>query len=1439
MTKRRTWLAWAIVVVLVLLAAGGAWIVRSLPGRLRQAEEMLKAEAARHGFRISYGSLKIRLLYPHISLEDVRIDDVAAGRPLLAAEDVDASLSLRHLLTGGQPVSRIRIRNFTFSADEANMPLFERLTSPKRDGGGGPLPPDIHFIKGSVRIGPLGPIVRWEAFVPRARIRDVRFLGTEVKVAVEKAEGDLVLPGGARARWPFPSAEADLFLSGGTARIRRLKASGSAASLSASGLIEPSSRSGSLSVSGNADLDRWIASGAPGGDWLSSRVPAGRADFSATIDGTLENPSGSGKLAVRDGRLAGDLPVEVELAMALSDRRIRLERIRGKLWGGTLSGSGSCDLDEGHVEGTLNLRRAALGDAAGALGNIFGTDGGPAWRPAGAGDATLSVSGSPTRLRGVATWTIPEGLVRPGTGGEGEAFRIRLPLAGRLEAQYVAGREVAVSNFEMDVGQGRIAGSGGILLPARTLRFAGTLVLPSGQASLYGWTYPISWKTLSGSWEVSGETTRPRIAARVETKSLTVRNLPPVPLMARLEGGLSDVVHFVADVPADGLKATASGTVTGPMSPAPVLLEATVAARDIDLSALRRWVPAVLSSIGRGSLSTARHLEGLAGTGTADVKLAAGPDTVSVSGIFECAEMRREGVSVRSVRLEGNWSGGRGGDEWAVRSAGELEGGAFRLSGAGRNGTGELQGVIDRIDITQAASLLSSGNGPSVRGTAALDVAATFGPNGWEVTKARAAIPRLTAGRLVWEDVSADGVLGASAGKVTLSSASPTMRVDATLRREPGWPAAVAVSAEGVPAAFLLAAAGREDTPAEGVWRIDAEGTMRAADLLRKNHAFPDAVSGLRFTATVSSPSVKGVSFEEWRITGRQEGQVLAGQIRTLRPDTRLTYSVGLRQPFGFRIDGPFSIGTAGPGSDSGDKEHFHVMGQMEVAGSALALDRTVGSLRIHRFRYGGSGIDLSGDDLTASAGPQGISLAGGTVKAGGNPLRLSGRMDWQGELDLRLSGKVPAAALHLVTDAFERLDGTITADLRLSGKWDDPVVVGTARLENGLIAFRGYAQLFEEVTADAVVSREKILFEQIAGRSGGGYLDGWGELPLSFSRGQRVYFSIDFFDIRYPYPDELRPVVQGHVEILGPPRDLLVTGDVEVQSALYNRTIRAEKALVDFYSRISEIRPRRQEDGFRVRLDIDGIADGTIRVRNNIADAWAKGEFKVVGDTSRVVILGSFDVIQGVMTFRGNRYELQRLVVDFQDPRRNNPRIDARAETTKGIFTIAVSVTGTLDKYEVELSSDPPLSNNDIVSLLSLGVTTEALAGVEGPVGAGTAASIALDPYKGKVEEGIRGIIGLDRFAIEPVFSSSSKSFESKFIVGKTFGDRFSVTFSTSVGTTPESNATAEIKLRENVFLQGAWDSATATSEGDLGGDVKLRFRYRQFQDFLRRERD
>jgi hypothetical protein len=77
--------------------------------------------------------------------------------------------------------------------------------------------------------------------------------------------------------------------------------------------------------------------------------------------------------------------------------------------------------------------------------------------------------------------------------------------------------------------------------------------------------------------------------------------------------------------------------------------------------------------------------------------------------------------------------------------------------------------------------------------------------------------------------------------------------------------------------------------------------------------------------------------------------------------------------------------------------------------------------------------------------------------------------------------------------------------------------------------------------------------------------------------------------------------------------------------------------------------------------------------------------------------------------------------------------------------------------------------------------------------------------------------------------------AFEPRFIVGKTFGDRFSVSVSTNVGTTRESSANAEFRVLENVYLEGNWESSTTTQEGDLGADVKFRYRYRQFRDVFR----
>ena len=1424
MSRRWTW--WASGgILLVLLLALGAWrLSREIPDRLRKAEEAIREEAAGYGLRVSFRNLRFHFLYPHVSLEDLEVLDEHAGTLVFRAGNVDVSLSPGRLLTGDSLISRIRIRTFSLRGGNENRPLLDRLRA--REQKRGPIP-EILFLDGQVHLGPIGSLSRLEAKVPELRVREVRFLGTRISIRAEEASGEVELPGVGPGNWPLGSLEVELFHHEGAFRLRKLRASGPSLALKGSGHIDSSRRSGNLTLSGSADLARWISSGAPGSASVLRIAEKGILDFSLNMSGSLEDPAGSGKLVLREGRLPGDIPIDLELAASVSKRKARVESLTGKVLGGGLTGNGSYDLGTGDGEGKLSLSRISMKNTS--FGKL-----GLGWRPAGSGDAEISVAADRSKVRCVLSWKNPGGLER--VEGEKRQAPIRLPLSAAATADYLHGGGIKVSTLKLYAGEAVISGSGDIDTAKRTFSLDGDFSFPRGKAADYGWEYPLSWESMAGEWKASGTTAKPHIAMRLEARDLHARALPPVPVVVKLEGYPSEAVHFVADVPAPAAKATASGTITSPLSAASFALEATVAVRDIDFSEGNRWITGVLASLGKDTAGAARFLTELSGSGTADLRLSAGSRAFSASGSIRSSSFRIKGAAFRDTSMQGSWSRSEAGEAWKAHADGRVGEGKFHLDGGGKNGATDISGGMEGVDLGLLSSLIVPWKGPRIQGVAGARFAAANHGDGWLLEQAVASVPRMTIDNAVLAGVSAEGSLGAASGRFLLSAQSPGINVTADVRRGGEWPVAFTAVADNVPTGFLLSVAGRSGSASGGKWRVEAEGAVKAEALFSERAVLADVVSSLRFSVSAQSPSVSEMAFDEMTVIGRKEGDILAGEARSRNPDTTLAYSVVLRDPYVFRLDGPFTFRSSGNGKAKEEgKPRFGLSGRADIMGSLHALDRTTGSLKIGEFILRDGPIELSGKDISAQMTAEGVRWAGGTVQAAGSPLSVSGKVSWKGDLDARMEGKIPAAAIRLATDVFDRLDGSLRLDMRLTGKWNDPSIVGNGRLEGGTISFRGYAQVFEEMRAEGVISREKIVFEHFEGRSGGGYLDGRGELPLRFDAHQRLFFTVDFFDMRFPYPEDFQPVLQGHVELVGPYDDFLVTGDVEVESAKYTKSLRLEKALVDFRKRLSDVTVRRERPDFRVRLDVSGVADGTIRIKNNLADANAKGEFKVAGDTSRVIILGAFDVIDGFVEYQGNKYDLKRVGVEFQDPRRNNPRLDARAETRKGNVTVIVSVTGTLEKYEVDLASDPPLSKNDIVSLLSLGVTTQALSGSEGALGAAAASSIILGPFKGKMEEDIRGIGRLDKFAIESSYSATSKSFEPKLIVGKSLGDRFSVTVSSSVGTNSESAATAEYKLLENVYLQGGWESMTDTGQGDLGADVKIRYRYREFKDFLR----
>lgn len=1421
------WVRWTGGVLLVVLLSVVGWrLSLEIPERVRRAGAALVDAAAREGVAVRYGELKLHLLYLHVSIDNVELRDALADLPLGSARSVDVSLSPLRFLTGELPVSRIRVRNFHLEAGERNRALYDRWMSRPKEG---PSLPEILLVDGSILLTPPGPLRRFQAVVREVRIRDVRFLGTHVTASLERAEGDVALPGGAGGVWPFPSVEADFFYKDGVLRVRKFKAARDSAALRLSGLLDTRKRTASAKASGELDIAGWIAAGAPGVSQLRRVVREGKAEFSVTADGPWNDPEGAARLVFRNAGFPGAAGAEGEVQLSLRGRVLRLARAHAKLWGGVLEADGLYRTESGHVEGKASLRRVSLAAVPWkALGVpvLF----------AGTGDASVRVTGTTDRLEGAVSLALPGGIERissPGVSGQALRFPISLEAGGSVSAW----RDVRVDSFRLLAGKAESRGDGEGSISDGTLRLRGSLSLPAGKAADYGVGEPLAWEKVAGEWEISGPWSRLRGKASLSATALAIRAFPPFPVLLKIDGVPSEALHVSADVPAQRFKVTAEGTWTSPFDRSRTASEWTVVVREIDLSDSARWVSAVAAFLGADAGGASRYLVGIVGKGEADGRIRVAAGKVEATGRFQAARVEVRGVPLRALRAEGAFGSPASADRWDARAEGKFGDGVFHVAANGDGGKGTaIEGNVEGIKIAQVFSLLRRDNPGEVRGTVNARFAARRSPMGWEVPRFTAGTEELSVGPARLSGVRAEGRLGAADGTFSFRSASPPVRIDGEVQRSDGWPTKVSLTASEIPTSLLLVAGGRSGISSGGAWSAEAGGVIRLADIVKGGPLSPGVFPALHGSVRATNLSVGEVRFAECRASGRKRGDVFEGEVLTRAPDSRLAWSVSLREPFAFRLEGPFSLDDPGNGTAKNGNRRFSLRGRAQIEGALRAVEKTSGTVLVESLNYREGGFELTGKDLSARMDPAGIRWTGGTILAAGSPVRISGRVSWGGALDVRVEGKLPASALRLaVPSVFDRLDGTVTLEARVTGNRDAPSIVGTGHLEGGIVSFIGYNQLFEGIRADAVMSSEKIVFEHFEAKSGGGHIDGWGEVPLKMDAGQRLYFSVDFLDVRYPYPEDLRPVVQGHAELLGPVNDLLVTGDIEVQSARYTKTLRPEKSLVDFSKRLFDVSARREKSAFRVRLDINAISDGTIRIRNNMVDATAKGEFRIVGDTTRVILLGSFDVVEGTVEFRGNKYELKRATVDFQDPRRNNPRLDWLAETRKGNVTVTVAVTGTLEKYEVDLFSDPPLGKNDIVALLSLGVTTPGLAGQEGAVGSAAAASIALGPYKGGVEERIRGIAGLDRFAIEPGFSSTTKTFEPKFIVGKSFGDRASVSMATSVGTSADSTAIAEFKLRENIFLQGSWQGATTTQEGDLGADLKFRYRYRQWKDFLR----
>jgi len=353
-------------------------------------------------------------------------------------------------------------------------------------------------------------------------------------------------------------------------------------------------------------------------------------------------------------------------------------------------------------------------------------------------------------------------------------------------------------------------------------------------------------------------------------------------------------------------------------------------------------------------------------------------------------------------------------------------------------------------------------------------------------------------------------------------------------------------------------------------------------------------------------------------------------------------------------------------------------------------------------------------------------------------------------------------------------------------------------------------------------MDNDRVVLQSLNGRLGGGDIALSGILYLKKFAFSRFYVEARLNNITTSFSNEFTVNFGGNLLYKGTPVAQMLSGDIEINRSRYRERVEWKSWLLQakkaerYKSEISNLE--------KAELNIKVTSKDNITIDNNVARAVVGADMLLRGTIYRPVLFGRIETSEGTVFFRNNEFKILHASADFADPKRLNPFVSIAAETVVKNYKIRMNLEGQLDHFNMSLSSDPPLKEMDVFTLLTVGQRGGEVKGLEGGIGASEATSFVTGKLQDVVEERVRSITGLDRIQIDPHVSKKTATVEPRVTVSKRLlSDKLYVSYSTPVSSNEEQIVRIEYYMGKNVSLVGLRDE-----RGITGGDIRFRFEFK-----------
>jgi outer membrane protein insertion porin family len=463
--------------------------------------------------------------------------------------------------------------------------------------------------------------------------------------------------------------------------------------------------------------------------------------------------------------------------------------------------------------------------------------------------------------------------------------------------------------------------------------------------------------------------------------------------------------------------------------------------------------------------------------------------------------------------------------------------------------------------------------------------------------------------------------------------------------------------------------------------------------------------------------------------------------------------------------------------------------------------------------------------------GPQ-IKIPNLRVTGEGADLKFGGTLalERQTAMNFSLAGAVDLDRLPTLHHGLV-LSGSAEVDARLTGTFDDPKTQGRIDFNKFGLSMGESPIFISNGSGRFTLSGDQIILEKFTSDANDGRIEAEGSIKLDKLRPKEWLYNIKVDNAVIAY-QEVTATINGGLTLTGTPEGQTLAGQIAIPQAEYIPSIDIDNVALGGGGAISLgslYGPPAPATDFKVppiALDVRVEARDSLVVQNDQINTVGSAILTLTGPITSPDASGLINVDGGTWRFRGQRLEITAGSLEFPS-NDSKPLLNLQAEGDYNGYHVNIGMSGPVDDTFLTLRSEPQLTSNEILALITTGRAEPGTLGSRDP-SVGAAASLL---SSGLISRPTEQLLGLSRFQLDPVIGPNANP-AARLTVGQQFFRNFYFSYSTNLDSSRQQTALGEYTLSNRfsalaTFTQGGSATQLGQSE-DKTFTIELRGRQR-----------